>query len=80
MMVSYQELIQLRSTCIDSNFVEESIKSMVESIRHSLQDFIQKNKERKFPYDKRRIPYRRLKKPDILGRDKLTKDDNHPVL
>lgn len=75
-MVTYQELIQLKTSCIDSGYIQDSIKNKIESIRHSLQDFIQKNKERKFPYDKRRIPYKRLKKPDILGRDKLTKDDS----
>lgn len=75
-MVSYQELIQLRGSCIDSTYIEEVVKNKIESIRNSLQEFIQKNKERKFPYDKRRIPYRRLKKPDILGRDKLTKDES----
>jgi len=75
-MISYQDLIQLRGSCIDSAYIQEEVKNKIESIRNSLQEFIQKNKERKFPYDKRRIPYRRLKKPDILGRDKLTKDDS----
>lgn len=75
-MVSYLNLIQLQESCIDPNYIEETVKFQINSIRQSLQDFIQKNKERKFPYDKRRIPYRKFKKPDILGRDKLTKDDS----
>ena len=76
-MLTYQEVLDLRSDCISNNTLSGDIKEKIDNIRKSIQDFIQKNRERKYPYEKRRnINFKKLKKPDILGRDTLTKDIN----
>jgi hypothetical protein len=76
-MVSYLILKNLKETLIDSSSLDSSTKGVIDDIRRSLYDFIQKNKERRIPFDKRRpIGFKRAKKPDILNREKLTKDDS----
>lgn len=74
-MVSYNQLQSVKETYSDISLLNEDVKKTIDEIRTSLYDFILKNRERKIPFEKRKVPYRRAKKPDILGRDNLTKDD-----
>lgn len=74
-MVSYLVLNSFKET-LDNSSLDSNTKRLIDDIRRSLYDFIQKNRERKIPFDKRRpITFKRAKKPDILNREKLTKDD-----
>lgn len=76
-MVSYLALNSFKETSVDSTLLDSSTKRVIDDIRRSLYDFIQKNRDRKIPFDKRRpTNFKRAKKPDILNRDKLTKDDS----
>ena len=74
-MVSYTQLQSSKDVSFDISLLNDTMKNMIDNIRVSLQEFIQKNRDRKIPFEKKRLPYRKLNKPDILGREKLTKDD-----
>ena len=79
MNLSYDTLLSLRKERHPTfDDFDESVKKCIDVIRESLKEFIKKNTVvKKIYFDKRKHGFKKVfKKPDILGRDKLTKDDS----